>query len=66
MPERGTVRCAEFTFTHGAVLFADPMWTFGVRLTGEGAYERWVAETLDGPEPPFVEHTWSARGAVGG
>ncbi|WP_059010307.1 hypothetical protein [Streptomyces specialis] len=53
-----TVRCAEFTFEPHAVLFADPMWTFGIRLSGEGAYDRWVAETRENPELPYQEREW--------
>ncbi|MFD5319614.1 hypothetical protein [Streptomyces sp. NPDC127098] len=57
-PERGTVRCAEFVLAPRTVIFADPMWTFGVRLSGEGAYDRWLAEVRESPEPPFLEHVW--------
>jgi hypothetical protein len=33
-PAAGVVKCAEFAFDGGARLFADPTWTFGIRLVG--------------------------------
>ncbi|MFJ4968351.1 hypothetical protein [Streptomyces sp. NPDC088755] len=44
-PDRGTVRCAEFEFEKKFVVFADPMYHFGIRLEGVGAYDRWIAST---------------------
>jgi hypothetical protein len=39
----GTVRAAEIRFEYGGVLFLDPMYYWGIRLQGAGAYERWPA-----------------------
>ncbi|GAA2739857.1 hypothetical protein [Kitasatospora cinereorecta] len=42
-PATGTVRCAEFEFEHHWPLFADPAWQFGIRLQGDGTFDRWLA-----------------------
>ncbi|MFI1359227.1 hypothetical protein ACH4TV_37500 [Streptomyces sp. NPDC020898] len=47
VPGGGTVRCAEFEFENRFVVFADPMYHFGIRLQGVGAYDRWVKDSRD-------------------
>jgi len=47
VPGSGTVRCAEFEFENHFVVFADPMYHFGIRLEGVGAYDRWVNDSRD-------------------
>ncbi|MFJ5141590.1 hypothetical protein [Streptomyces sp. NPDC088707] len=51
--------CLEFRFEDGGCLFADPGYPLGIRLGGEGAYDRLMelnAGRPTGPEPgrPFV------------
>lgn len=60
----GTVRAAEIRFQYGGVLFLDPMYHWGIRLQGAGAYERWLAEEREDTHTravfgPLEEHIWT-------
>jgi hypothetical protein len=52
-PVAGIVRCVEVELYNAWPIFADPMWHFGIRLGGAGAYHRWVADA-DWREPEGV------------
>ncbi|MCX4856875.1 hypothetical protein OG426_37500 [Streptomyces canus] len=52
-PDGGTAaqyHCLEFQFEKSWYLFVDPGYHFGIRLQGEGAYERWLS--MYGVRPP--------------
>lgn len=62
--EAGTVRAAEIRFEYGGVLFLDPMYHWGIRLEGAGAYERWLTwqredTHLRAAFGPLEDHTWT-------
>ena len=61
-PSSGVVRCIEFIFENSLPVFMDPMYYFGIRLGGAGAYERWLAADQRNPGPfgPPREFIWSA------
>ncbi|MCX5404988.1 hypothetical protein OHA37_13970 [Streptomyces sp. NBC_00335] len=55
----GAFRCAELSFQYGGRLFLDPMYYWGIRLQGAGAYEQWLAHHRDRPgHGPYTEHAW--------
>ncbi|WP_371598307.1 hypothetical protein [Streptomyces sp. NBC_00564] len=61
----GTVRAAEIRFQYGGVLFLDPIYHWGIRLRGVGAYERWLAWEREDTHTRAVfgqleEHVWTA------
>ncbi len=60
-PVSGVIRCIEFTFENSFPVFMDPMYYFGIRLGGAGAYERWLAADQRDPGPfgPPREFVWS-------
>ncbi|WP_406297812.1 hypothetical protein OG948_19860 [Embleya sp. NBC_00888] len=62
--EAGTVRAAEIRFPYGGVLFLDPMYHWGIRLEGTGAYDRWLTWQREDTHiraafGPIEDHTWT-------
>ncbi|MEU3501430.1 hypothetical protein ABZ726_11850 [Streptomyces hundungensis] len=59
--EKGEMACIEFEFEENWRVFADPGYFFGIRLEGEGGYERWLHHHQSDlkPEGPLQEIIWS-------
>jgi hypothetical protein len=60
-PEKGKMKCIEFEFEGEWRVFADPGYFFGIRLEGEGAYERWLKHHQSDlkSEGPLREVIWT-------
>ncbi|MEV6393297.1 hypothetical protein AB0M39_00655 [Streptomyces sp. NPDC051907] len=60
-PSEGKVRCVEFEFENSRRLFLDPMYFFGIRLQGAGAYDSWLefSRSDEGAMGPIRDFVWS-------
>lgn len=58
--DEAIVKCIELEFENRYILFIDPEWHFGLRLSGGGYYEHWINFYHSHDKDNLKEHMWNS------